>query len=618
VIIIVLLLFYANFYPIYQSFSGYFNNLGDLYTLKKDYFLAEQYYKLGLQYDYRNHKSNYAIASLARMQGDKVTAITQLRQANAKTPSPYAYGSLSNIFLEENLIFESLFSLQQGVSRFPESGALHNNLALLYSRTNIPDSAYYYYSLAAESDAKPEVIQTNLLAFWIKNRSLFALNTDSLLELQQNKDHVSLQNNRLVLSQLTNFNDQAPLLNLFAIDSVLTRERFAYLFNYTLHQKYKPDSTLARLLSGLENIEQNAIFYEDLRLAQATYEYYAGDRAKGLDILNVLVAGKPSREIYFNKLLGLWLLHQNIFTGAASHFKAAADLGDSTSLPNYAIALSEAGQWPEALVAWSTMGAQAEAEMQTTAKQMQAIGQAILSGQPASVAPALDDAGKALLVHFSKDIPLPQVASTITDRQYRVRAQAGLAERYIQQDSLVQAKRLLEMASQQGKLDQDLQSRLKVIHLHLLHMQKDSTAWLTAIDTIQVPREYADKRLFWRARSYEKARQYPEAERYYSQALKRLPADPDAVAAAADFYTNVRKNPERAYEISLTAIQLHPLSPELLKIYILQSLEMRLLSYAEENLDKLQYLVSPADYQSFLRVYEAKRASIENMFSDWK
>jgi tetratricopeptide (TPR) repeat protein len=149
-------------------------------------------------------------------------------------------------------------------------------------------------------------------------------------------------------------------------------------------------------------------------------------------------------------------------------------------------------------------------------------------------------------------------------------------------------------------------------------MQKDSTAWLTAIDTIQVPLEYADKRLFWKARSYEKARQYPEAERYYSQALKRLPADPDAVAAAADFYTNVRKNPERAYEISLTAIQLHPLSPELLKIYILQSLEMRLLSYAEENLDKLQYLVSPADYQSFLRVYEAKRASIENMFSDWK
>jgi hypothetical protein len=35
-------------------------------------------------------------------------------------------------------------------------------------------------------------------------------------------------------------------------------------------------------------------------------------------------------------------------------------------------------------------------------------------------------------------------------------------------------------------------------------------------------------------------------------------------------------------------------------------------------MDKLLYLVRPTDYQLFQQVYEAKKASVENMFSDWK
>jgi hypothetical protein len=618
VIIVVLLLFYANFYPVYQSVAGYFNNLGDLYTLKQDYFLAEQYYRLGVQYDFRNHKSNYAIASLARNQGDKVSAITHLRQATLRNTSPYVYGSLSDIYQQEELIFEALFNLQQGVKSFPRSGELHNNLGLLYSQTNIPDSAYYYYTLAAELASKQEVVQTNLLAFWIRNRNLYPLNTDSLLEKQPGRDYVSLQNNRLVLSQLGKVQDKTTLLPVFSGDSALTRERFAYLFNHTLHHKRTADSSLAKLISGLESIERNAIFSEDLRLAQAVYEYYANDRAKGLDMLNLLVAGKPSRGIYFNKLLGLWLLQQDIFAGAAEHFKAAADLGDSTSLPNYAIALSEAGQWPEALAAWSSLGPQADEEMKTTAVQMQAIGQAILSGQPAPAATNLDDAGKALLVHFSKDVPLPQVAANIATAEYRVRALAGLAEQYIRQDSLVKARQALETASRAGRLEEEMQARLRAIHLHLLHVQEDSTARLAAIDSVNVPQEYGDEKLFWKARSYEKTGQYARAAQYYSQALKRLPADPVVVDFAVNFYNTAQKNPDRAYQVSLTALQLNPLSAELLKTYILQCLEVRLLTYAEESLDKLQYLTDAAGYQSFLQVYAAKKASIENMLSDWE
>jgi hypothetical protein len=180
----------------------------------------------------------------------------------------------------------------------------------------------------------------------------------------------------------------------------------------------------------------------------------------------------------------------------------------------------------------------------------------------------------------------------------------------------MQAQRLLISASQAPGLNEELQGRLSAIQLHLLHLQPDSTARLAAIDTIEVPREYTDRKLFWRARNYQKMGQNTQAEQYYRLALKRLPAHPDVVAHAADFYTRIMQKPERGYEVTLAAVQLSSFSPDLLKLYILQCLEMRLLSYAEENMDRLQYLVSPAGYQSFLQVYEAKRASVENIFSD--
>jgi tetratricopeptide (TPR) repeat protein len=196
--------------------------------------------------------------------------------------------------------------------------------------------------------------------------------------------------------------------------------------------------------------------------------------------------------------------------------------------------------------------------------------------------------------------------------------QTTLAERYIQRDSLAQAQDLLSSVAGTSGLDEEQQNRISAINLHLLHIRNDSTAWLSAIDSVKVPDAYADKKLFWRARSYEKTRQYAQAENYYSQALKRLPTDADVVKYASHFYATIRRNPERAYEISLTSIQLNPLSPELLKVYILQCLEMRLITYAEESMDKLLYLVGPTDYQLFQQVYEAKKASVENMFSDWK
>ncbi|MBU1821320.1 MAG: hypothetical protein KKG00_07385 [Bacteroidetes bacterium] len=155
--------------PIYQSVAGYFNGLGDLYTRTREYALAEQYYKMALQQEFQNHKSNYALASLALRQDDKTAAAYYFRQATLKNPSAQAYIGLGNVLAQENLFFDAVYSLQEGIRRLPDSGELLNNLGMLYYRTQVADSAYYYLDRAQRTRNRDEVPATNLLAIWAKS-----------------------------------------------------------------------------------------------------------------------------------------------------------------------------------------------------------------------------------------------------------------------------------------------------------------------------------------------------------------------------------------------------------------------------------------------------------------
>ncbi|WP_373514190.1 tetratricopeptide repeat protein, partial [Persicitalea sp.] len=89
--------------PFYQTVAGYFNGLGDLYTKTKEYTLAEQYYKMALQQEFQNHKSNYGLASLALRQDDRTAAAYYFNQATLKNPSPQAYVGLGGVLSQESL-----------------------------------------------------------------------------------------------------------------------------------------------------------------------------------------------------------------------------------------------------------------------------------------------------------------------------------------------------------------------------------------------------------------------------------------------------------------------------------------------------------------------------------
>ncbi len=298
--------------PLNQAIAGYFNELGDLHATTEEFTLAEQYYKLALQQEFQNHKSNYALASIALKQGDRNAAAYYFRQALLKNPSPQAYAGLSGILVQESLFFDAVYSLQEGLRRFPANGELLNNLGMLYSKTNVADSAYYYLDLAKSNAARPEIPATNLLAILAKNTDSGLL--DSLAASSEKRDYLSWQANWLAVQNIRQqFHKEDFNRKAVPGDSLLSVSSLAYLLNYATNQAAF-DSLPATLLPRLA--VKNPMLSQDLSLAALYPQFYSGNKLKALETLTAWTAEEGEKSDLYHKILGHWLLQLGLYDKA--------------------------------------------------------------------------------------------------------------------------------------------------------------------------------------------------------------------------------------------------------------------------------------------------------------
>jgi hypothetical protein len=275
------LLLTKDFFPVNQFSAAYYNALGDYYTHAKDYRVAESEYKFAAAYEPRNHKTNYALASLALTQGDNETAGVYFRKASAKNPSPFDYEGLSRSLSDGDQFFNAIFVLKEGVQKFPKSGELQNNLAYLYNKSKLPDSTVIYYEMAVKNAQKPEVPASNLLAFWATNGKEKTIT--ETIEKAEDIKYNSYQANKLALHNVIGVKTakNAPSLQgegwggVYSPDSVLNASDFAWIYNHSIHQKSSGKSLPLRRLAESED---NESLSEDLLFANAMQDYYQGDK----------------------------------------------------------------------------------------------------------------------------------------------------------------------------------------------------------------------------------------------------------------------------------------------------------------------------------------------------
>ena len=594
---VIILLASGGLITVRQGAAGYYNGLGDYYVASGEPTSASAFFQLALEQEFQNHKSNYALASLALAQDDQTTAAFHYQQALLKQPNPQDYAGLSQAFLQTNLFFEAVKALQRGIRAFPKSGELQNNLGYLYARTSVADSAYYYYKSATGLADQEEIPESNLLAFYARNPAVLTADS-TLAQSHRESSYESYQANALALRLVAQVDTTPPeqpnWLTEKPTSPGLSVGRFASLYNYALASK-QISKQLTDTLQRLAAEPVNQDFVDDLLVARAVAEYKRHNQAEAFNLLTQLAEGDQQNGSVYRSIAGLWMLEQGLYR------RAAETLGynsDTTSIYYRAIALTKANDPVLAQSFW-----EAAARKDPT---VEALKQVYYQERKPQT-----DLEKAFYATYRLDDPnRGGYWETIQEPGLKTVAGVALTNNFLDQLQWRNAQLVLSGLPDTTQISPVAVSLRTVVAIRLSAFRRSVGSAETMAKKFILPDYYAE-RAYWLGQTYERTNRIQAARQSYRQALQWAPLNAQIVSAAAQLERHQRQT-KKAYELVLTALPFNEDNAELLKTYVTLCLDMSLFDYARAGLEKLQAAATPTDYQSFLVTYQQKLVSIEN------
>jgi hypothetical protein len=573
---------YNNGYQYRQLKAGYYSTIADVYYAEGNKTLTEEYLKTSLSYDPGCHKSNYSMSVfLSQNQPDDIMIKSFLKQAMFKNPSPHSYASLGNYFLADGDIIRSIETLREGIKVFPKSPEIHNNLALAFAKTNIKDSAYYYFSTARKltsPNAKP-VAAANELAFAIQN------NIDLELEKVEKMTDLAYNANLLALANRQNVPRTLPVdINL---GPILNQESVAYVVNASYH--LAKDTTLLITAAWLDSlIKKNEFYAEELTQAKALMLYYTKHIAAGITTLDQLQANSSNRIPHLQTLSN-WYMQQDAPQMAYEFLSQSSEAGDLNARFGLAIAGSFFLPSQEALRLWQDPILQAD----TAFRQ---IGLRIMSSKPN--------------VYWLGIVP----------------------QKTNNQTSVVESFKLLPMSNDLNKARGRVMQHLNdygrpdlTIALYNEDQKTTQTQWqymralkktgqkdkvnLMSRDAILPEVNYL------KAWSLE-ANNPKMAQRYYEKAMREAPLYSEGIVDAVSFLKD-KNNPTIVYDLLLQSVLLNPYSIPLQKAYARQCVQMHLFGFADFTLEKLKAMLTKEAFSSFNNEIQKQKEEMNNNI-DWK
>jgi len=336
-------------YPIWYSLGGYYNSIAGYFEDEGDNELAALFYAKGADLSKKNHKSNYKLGTFY-IDDDRAKAIEYFDVASSRVPTAQSFINKANLESTQGNYFDALFTLQKGASVLPTSVEIQNNLGLQFSKAQILDSAWIYFSKA--KDFKPA--QNNGLGFILKNSFSVSSQDSSFLfsDLDKvGKVNASALGYHVALNGNFNGNDMmdAALLNNALINNLIL---------------YDPSSY--KQIKAVIDSANNEVISEELNYAMAIYELHNEQIFSGLERLQKLAGLGSERQSKYFELVGLVNLEYGAYTKAeeafllANEFKMAGE--QKSHLIPLALAQSEAGYFTDAILAWKQVKREGNAE----------------------------------------------------------------------------------------------------------------------------------------------------------------------------------------------------------------------------------------------------------------
>jgi len=595
----------SNKTPLNQAIAGYNNILGDLHLRQDDRFLAKQYYLNASNYGYLNHRSNYTLAILAGERKDINDAFYYLGQSIRKHPTPFGYINLSNLYLQKDRFFDALFTLRQGMREFPDNAVIANNLGLLYNRTEVVDSSFFYLEKAMHNNFTKTKAEANWLASLAKSN--FIVNQDSLDLLYLNSPSKAVAANLLALKVNALHQVDFKTYESGLDDSVLTPTSFPYWYNLGLASIADFDTLQISLLKKLRMTEANYWCAERLKFVESLQWYFKGNVGEALMQLNEMQIANAEKSGYYTEILGLIALHHRAFRKSQDYFERSYYSGNVSSLLPGTVSLLATGK----------MDSVGEIQEKFPEIPHDSILTYTMHQLVQNKNPTLDSLKDADLFQWLKfklgeidSASWVAVAGKIDDDNYRAMAWYEFIMHEIltgDQVDLSFFQRVIESIEISNSEVFDNYERLRAL-VQLLH--SDSTAGIEEKEMIEDTPELPLRKLY-NATQTKLENDTGNALESYRRLAFENPFFVPGVLQAANCLNDLDRV-EDAYEVLLYALKIDPYSIPVRKKYILQSLRLGLNGFAESALEILRQQIDGEAFNEFEKEYRNKEKIYES------
>lgn len=589
----------ANFPQYRQAFAAYYIGMADAELLQGERMLAAEYYQMADNYQLGDPRAGYSLASLALQEGQASAALSQYYQLTRISPSVPSFLMAAELEAADHRPLDAIYVLKQGLQRFPQSGELQNNLALLYYQHGMADSALWLLEQAQQHCQQPEVAQSNYLALLAQSPVQDASVEERLAQLAaQQPDHLAYHGNALAYMNSRGLRSEQPLRTEFLPDSVLDTPQLCYAYNYALNQRGSlQQGGMTPYLSTYAQQQANIDFRPYLYFAQATQLLQEQRVGPAYQLLQENLRTGSESDPLTPYQMGWIALASGSYPTACQQLELSFKRGNPMAALPWALALLESGQHPKALealgyakVMGGSSGRLAAAELQPFTSQAQAL-QAAAQG---------DDKARFRALHYFPQLP-EQTFLSIFQRigSADMRAQLCLDRAYgaLRTGDLPAAAQWAGRATQQQP-SEALQPEL----LLLQHRMQALQGQIPQAKPEDYPRFQSGWQVYFQALQLRKQGQKDKAAEALQQAAQRSALQPELYAACATQLHALGK-PQAAYDLLYQGYRFMPQESALLQAYTLQCARMGLDRFGDEALQELSEIMEEKAYQAFKKAY---------------
>lgn len=317
-IIVAALFFRAHYASFYLLIAGYYNGLADLNLHLDKKAAASYYYKESTAHSRHNHHANFQL-SQAEEKTEK--RIEYLSKSTQKQSTPYAYASLGKCYENNSQFFDALFTYQEGLKKFPKNWALQNNLALLYNKTNVADSAVYYLEKSTPGSWKASVIQSNRMAIQAVHGLTQGYEGD-----EKNLNRFDIQSNTLACQLIAKDTSALDFIS-EPSSAALNLYTYSYLKNLGVYCFKNGLPQFLNIVDRYLKAPENASFSNELYSIKACNLYRVGRVSEAFEMIHQLKNLDEELSGKWDCLLGKWCMELDAPLQASQYFEMAREAG---------------------------------------------------------------------------------------------------------------------------------------------------------------------------------------------------------------------------------------------------------------------------------------------------